>query len=224
MKNLIPEISLHAVITNLLNEAKSDYLQYRENSFLASYFSGLKIDNFDFANEAIAIFAGEDGTNQKLQVYVGFNLQRTDVSPAIHILLPSEQTGDLDTLGVQTSMGGDYSVLGDNATYQDIRANFSRSFSCEYNLMITALSPNQTVLIYHLLRAMLVAVQQNLEAIGLLNIAFSGQDVMLMDEFVPPNVFSRSLRLHFNYAINAPSLEVERFFNKICMNMRSVSS
>jgi hypothetical protein len=224
MENLIPEITLHNQITSLLEEVQKDYEEYGDESALVSFFEGLKIDNFDFANEAIDIFTARGGTNQMLQVFLGFNLNRTDSSPAIHILLPSEQTGNLDALGVQTPNSVGWGVMQENAVYADGRSEFSRSFSCEYNLMITSPSPNQTVLVYHFLRAMLIATQQNLEAIGLINITFSGQDVTLMEEFMPPHIFSRALRIHFDYAVNAKSFQVERFFKKICLNMKSVVS
>lgn len=224
MDNLIPEIVLQKEITRLLEEVKKDYNDYGNSSALVGFFGDSEIDNFNFAREAVDIFTARDGTNQKLQVYIGFNLNRTDASPAIHILLPSEQGGDLDALGVQTPHGMGSEFLEDNSVYTDVRQDFSRSFSCEYNLMITSQSPNQTVLVYHFLRAMLIATQQNLEAEGLVNIKFSGQDVTLMEEFMPPHIFSRALRIHFDYVANAKSFEVERFFKKICLKTKSVSS
>lgn len=223
MNNLIPEITLQKKITELLEEAKMDYNEYGNESALFKFFENLQIDNFNFSQEAVDIFTARDGTNQKLQVYIGFNLQRTDASPAIHILLPSEQTGDLDSLGVQTPNSMGYEFLQENSVYADLREGFSRSFSCEYNLMITAQSPNQTILVYHFLRAMLIATQQNLEACGMVNIKFSGQDVTLMEEFMPPHIFSRALRIHFDYVVNSNSFEVQRFFKKICLKTKSVS-
>lgn len=220
MINIIPEVTLLNILQEALMEVKKDYNENGLNSAIVKYFEGLKIDNFDFVQEAISIFTKDDSTNQRIQVYIGFNLQRTDFSPAIHILLPSESSGRYDSLGVNTVYGLDFQTIEDNSVYSKVREFKSRSFTCDYSLMITAMSSTQVVLIYHFIRSLLIALQQNLEAMGLLNIKFDGQDINLMEEFVPQNVFSRMLKINFDYIVRAPSTEVEVFFNKLCVKFK----
>jgi hypothetical protein len=223
MANIIPEVTLLNYLQKALLEVKKDYNANGQNSAVVKYFEGLKIGNFDFVQEAISIFTKDEVTNQRLQVFIGFNMQRTDTSPAIHILLPNESAGRFDALGVGTAMGMGWQTIEDNAVYSKAREVKSRSFTCDYSLMITAMSSTQVVLIYHFVRSLLISLQQTLEADGLLNIRFEGQDVNLMDEFVPQNIFSRVLKMNFDYIVSAPSTEVEMFFNKLCVSLKKVS-
>lgn len=221
--NIIPEVTILNFLNFALEEAEQDYFQNGNQSAIVQYFKGLKIENFDFVSEAINIFTRDNETNQKLQVYIGFNLQRTEASPAIHILLPNEQSGRYDSLGTQAvGMGMGFQTVEDNAIYSTGRAYKGRSFTCDYNLMITAMSSTQVILIYHFVRALLIGMKQELEASGLLNIVFAGSDINLMDEFVPPHVFSRMIRMTFDYSVSAPSTQLETFYKKLCVKIKSV--
>jgi hypothetical protein len=92
---------------------------------------------------------------------------------------------------------------------------FTRRFQSTYNLVITSDNSNEVILIYHTMRALLMALIPSISIAGLENIAFGGQDVQLYSGLAPKNMYVRAITIALQYETSAPSIFPQPLFSDL---------
>lgn len=209
---ILPEILLKKRIEYLLEYIKTDTLSIavsESDKFLYRLFNGSVIGNYDYYEQATALFTKTDDDPRKIETRMFFDRTRAHC-PTIHITLPSNHPyGD----GIST----DNNYVAPQ--FNDIAGTYSttntRSFVNKYNLIITSDNTFEVLLMFYCLQSLMIADMQNLELNGFRNIKFSAQDLIINDAMMPTNIFMRSLIMDFFFEINIPSLNINTTINDI---------
>lgn len=200
----IPEITIYKLINTFIKLAATDYNDAPGDKSTSILYNIFKTDDNgeqmvmegkdDYYKMAVELFGRTEDKVNQLQLNIGYNLQRAAEYPTIHILLPSENKGRIDTLG--NNQGAD---PGNTMLNGVLSINKTRSKSAVYNLMITSPNIYEVLIIYYFLHAMLLIFDDNSEFKGLRNMNMSGQDLITQSDLSLPNVFHRNLTMQFDY-------------------------
>jgi len=224
---LIPEIILYHNIKSILDFVKNDYNGNTDKTKtilyklcrVDDYGLELKFYNFDYYEQAVKLLVTNQGVtnSRKIEISVGYNLNRKGL-PSIHILLPSETSGEIG-LGmgegyasqdvVPTKEVGGETIPGTTRTYY---TNVSKS---TYSILITSDNSSEVVLLYHLLKNLLFACFPAFELRGIRDPKFGGQDLQFSNELVPPEIFHRNLSIDFFYESVVPSFDVNQLISNV---------
>ena len=206
---IVPEIILYHSLCSLIAYIKKDYesdlsvtktdnilyklLAYDDNGI------SLKMYNFDYYQQAVSLFVSNQQVNvaRKLEVSVGYNTKRMSL-PTIHIMLPSEQDSD-NGIGEGEGYVRDEIIEDKDGNVIKKVSSYTCVFDSSYSLLLTSDNNNEVVLMYHVLKNLLFGCFKALEFRGLRNVKFGGQDLQMNTEFVPPEIYHRSLNLKFFY-------------------------
>lgn len=197
---ILPEVILYNSIKNLLNLVMNDWNTNSDKSqtILSDLFNvddngdTLSIDTYNYYTQAQAILLKDTKSPRKLEIYIGYNLQRLQV-PTIHILMPSESKGNMDTLG---DLPDDPAII--NNPNQEITTKI-KSSSAVYNLMITSDNSSEVLIVYYFLKGIMTMYDFHFELSGLRNFTFSGSDIQFQQDLTPNNIFHRNLSVSFQY-------------------------
>jgi len=223
---LIPELVLQSTVKSLIDLLQSDWLANSDKTKTILYDLFNKDDNgtlmvlnkFNYFDQARDIFIKNNGESRRLQVVLGYNLERMGL-PTVHILLPNESEGDVGIGMGQGYLDPEFDT--DSGTY---KRNFTNVFNSTYNLMITSDNSSEVVLIYHALKNLFTAVFEHFELMGLRNIKFGGADLQFNNELVPPTVFHRNLSVSFFYESSVNELLTNKIINNFIFTGTIISS
>lgn len=220
----IPEFVLFDIVTKALKFLREDYALQTDKSttFLSRVLAGNSIERYDLATQAKQVFIDNDIDNPRfLGVQLMFNMEREGL-PTVHITLPSEQTqtggngigsdeGYLEDIIIEEIVDSD-----DNVTTPYRRNSvYTRRFQSTYNIVITSDNSNEVILIYHTIRALLIALIPSISLSGLENVAFGGQDVQLYAGLANKNMYVRAIAVTLQYETSAPSVFDNKAFKDI---------
>lgn len=206
----IPEIRVHRVISLILESIRDNYksVNNKKDSFLFLILKDQCVDGYDFFEQAVEVIMRSPSDPKELKVRLFFDAERAAL-PTIHINLPSENASD-DGLG--SDEGFNPTVFDDKrSTYQRV---FNRSFQANYQVIFTSANSLETVLLYHVIRAAVIAYLPSLEVLGFKKLKLGGGDLILNPNIVPLTVFVRGFSMHFAYEVAAPQLASERFYKE----------
>lgn len=226
-ENCIPEIVLLNAFKIALNYLRRDSLKTeQQDSFLRSFFSKdmlnsmIKIDKFNFYEQSVEIFKRDETNQRKIEVVLGFNLQRQN-APTIHITFPSEQNSQ-DGIGMDegyvdfdTSFNRSESTFEEGDSYE---RNYTRTFVTTYNAIITSDNSTEVICIYHALRALMIQMYIYFEFAGIRNLKISGGDLALNPDLVPMNLFTRAISFNFMYEVVVPDFVSDEVLNFVEIN------
>lgn len=201
---LIPEIILFNTIKAFVQLITQDYANASDKTqtILNDLFNvdnngnPLQLQNFNYLEQAIALFTRTIEHPRQFQVNIGYNLQRANF-PTVHILLPQEVPGRYDSIGL--SIGEIDTVYHPEANPQYEQETRVTTYRANFDLMITSDNTSEVLLVYYLLKDMFPFASDTLELLGLHNFKLTGQDVQLDAAYAPANIFHRSLRTEFDY-------------------------
>lgn len=201
-KIIIPEIIIAEKLNLLLDWIADEYTTTpdKTNSFLGRSLMGVGYDKANYYEEAVKIFVKRRKKPDQLSVTIGYNSERAAI-PTIHIIIPTEEPGVADGIGFDEGDNPPQIIEGVGVTQ-----NFVRSFSANYSLLITTQSLQETIIIYHVLRAGLIIFFQNIAFDGLMNLKFSGNDITLQQDLIPQNIYHKILSISFFYELNVVNL------------------
>jgi hypothetical protein len=176
----------------------------------------LKIVIFDYYTQSVSILTIGVESVRKLEINIGYNMQRLSV-PTIHILLPNENKGRYNTIG----LGEEQGEYTDNPSVTTIEKN--KTFVANYHLMITSDNSNEVLTIYYWLRAMFIMFSEHVEFEGLHNMDFSGADIQMQQDLTPPGIFHRNLSVSFDFQTNIkikiPTTLITKLKFGVCDNL-----
>lgn len=212
---LVPEIVIYKTVRELAKIMKNDYNSFaagkKQNTILHDLFYGIKLDSFDFYENAVAMFTKENDKRRLLEVTVGYNQGRAEM-PTIHIILPSESP-------VVTPIGGnegyveEYEGLDENDE-EVTSAVFTYESQVTYNLLVTSSNPLEAVLIYNWLKYCFVSIHVHAELMGLRNLKWGGSDLTFDESLLPNSVFHRNFNLTFDYEYSSRSFQTNKIGSK----------
>jgi hypothetical protein len=197
----VPEIILIKTVNQFLDYLTADAESVVDESQSLIYQLFYNDDNGerivlssnDWYVQAKSILLRNSENPRRLEINMGYNLNRIN-SPTIHILLPSQNKGRID------SINQDESELflneGDDETLYNTK---EISFSTMYNLMITSENISEVNIIYYALHYLFVAFHDHFEISGFLNLKCSGQDVNVQNDMVPPNIYHKNFLISFDF-------------------------
>lgn len=203
MSLIVPEITLQNTIQIILNYIRSDWSANTDKTKTVLYkmWNGVTYGRYSFYTEAQTVFLKEKDDPRYLKVRPSFDTQQAEI-PSIFINMPSEQGGPVDGLGIDEGFG-DVTYDDDNLTAQE---NYTRSFSSNYNIVITSDNRNEVIVMYHTLRALLIAFFNHSMFDGLQNPKISGRDLQIHSDIVPKNIFMRALTFSSFYEVTVDKL------------------
>lgn len=217
MSLIIPELIIKNNLETILNFLKEDSVDMSSDSFLKELLEKdefdrtLEFNRFNYLEQARKIFSDsmfdEDG---RPKVYLGYNMSVSKLI-SLHIILPSEQS---DALCIGADEG--YQEYQASKDKKQFTPTFTMNADATYQIIVTSENSSEVVLVYHVLRACLVAINDGLEFQGFRLPRIGGGDLNVQQEsFVPPNIFHRALSLNFKYEINVSALYKRMFAKKI---------
>lgn len=200
----IPELVIKRTTDGVLSRLSDDISRTtasnKTESILYKILGDAKCDKFVYYDQAVSLFRKRTGNVRQIKTKLAYD---GDVSspPLIYITTGSDNF----------NMAGIGRI--DNDISQDGDKRFNRMTYCRFastsNIVIVSDQMEEVLLIYHVLRAMLLAAVDTLSLGGIDNCKMGGADVSLDDELVPKNVFMRAMSLSFEYDVRVPSLIID---------------
>lgn len=197
----IPEILIHRAISGIVNFVKKDLREnIPEETYLYKLLRDSKVGDYNFFKQAGEIFSREKDKVNQLTVKLFFDSKRAEI-PTIHVLLPSESTGQ-NGLGLDLGhVDPDFDDIGGTQT-----PYFTRRFKTNYQIVITSNNSLEVIMLYHILRSAVISSMDALSLAGIQNLSLSGGDLNLHPDIVPATVFVRGFNMSFDYDVSAPAL------------------
>lgn len=208
---LIPEIIIYQALENITRYIRNDLTANEttpENSFLYKLLglddekNPLKVNRYNYFVQAKKIFSNP----QNLSVNIGYNFEVAKII-SFHIILPSEQP---------------YSVaIGEDEGYQTEdtdgvpQLKLCQMFSSTYQIMITSDNSTEVSTVYHIYKALFIALVPHFSLRGLLNPKFSGNDIVFQDEQMPMGIFHKVLNITFDYELVVPQMLVNKLITSV---------
>jgi hypothetical protein len=191
----IPEQKLKSIIDYVLKVVNDDYNTQtdKQKSILYKLFGTQVLKDYNYYNNAVALFVRGVDSARKVECHLFFNRDRAAI-PTVHIGLPSENPGSMDGVGFDAGVNiSEYDVNGDKFKTS------TRSFHAKYNIVCTSNNTFETLLIYNLLKSILIGNIHLFELNGLRNPKFSGGDIMLDDRLMPSEIYARAFFVDVDY-------------------------
>ncbi len=197
---VIPENIFLNYVEGVLNHLYIDIQNSgsAEDTILYGIFGDLEFKRIKYFDHAKKVFDRSNSNPRRISIKLSFD---TDFSspPIVYIT-----TGKDDHK---------YSPIGHYDGSEDLRTNgglinrqiLSTRISGETNIVIVSDNLEEMLIIYHSLRAMLLASIPTLVLSGIQEPNFGGNDVMLNEEMIPKNIFIRTISVRYEYEISVPS-------------------
>lgn len=198
---IIPEIILYDLTKSLLDLLKRDLETNVEekNTIIYQLFTTLNIGEISLFQEAKKLVLRAQDNPRKLSIRYAFDRSRAEI-PTIHIVVPNEQWGGVNSLGAGREPGN-YSFDDNLGQYNQGLGVSSQS---TYSLIITSNNDVEVIIIYNIIKHLLQSEQ--LEFKGLHNPTFGGSDLRPDEMIVPMEIFVKTLNISFFYNSQVPSL------------------
>ncbi len=204
---LLPEQRLKALMDFFLKVITEDYLLllFGDQTFGQG--------GYDYFENAKTLFLKPEDNPRKVECNIFFNRDRQGL-PTIHIALNQDIIGEGNGLGFDPADAVDE----DGETF---RETFTRTYSSRFNIICTSDNTFEVLIMYSVIRALMQGNPGLLDMIGLKNVKFSGQDLILTDYLVPPTIFARGFLLDCLYEVTVPSLQSQStikqaFIESVC--------
>ena len=206
---LIPEIKILEIIETALKVVEVDFngTVDETQTILYRVFGGNQIGKFNFYEQAKEVFLRGNEHPRKIQTRMMFDAQRASL-PTIHISMPSESHGS-DGIGVDEGYEENF-VDSQKGT---VNKTYTRMFDAQYNCIITSDNSLEVLCVYHMVKAVLIGIFDNIEFQGIRNPKLSGQDLQLNSDLVPPHIFVRGVGINCSYEQSVPAIQTESFIN-----------
>ena len=187
---LLPEQRLKALMDFFLESINEGYL---EKLFGNQTFGSGGYNYFDNAKE---IFLRRKDSPRKVVCNLFFNRERQGL-PTIHIALNQDIPGEANGLGMDPQT----EVNAEKGTYTE---NLTRAYSSRFNIICTSDNTFEVLIVYNVIRALMQGNPALLDAAGLYNCKFSGQDLILTDYLMPTTIYARGFMLDCLYDVQVP--------------------
>lgn len=218
---VIPDVVIYDTLNSILDFIRSNYSEAQQNgdvtqSLLYQIFNQLRLERYGFFSQAIELIITSPDNPRHIKVSTAYD-SNSQQYPSVHISLPSESSQvNQDTLGIGE---GDFDpVLNDLDSPTTYRKVFTRHYHATYHIVIVSDNKNEIILLYHFLKACLIASTNHFEFSCLYNLKFGGQDLRL-DSSIPPGIFMRAISMDFDYESQFPDFISTQITNNCLINL-----
>ena len=218
---VIPDLIIYDTLNSILDFIRGNYKQTEQDgdvtqSLLYQIFNQLRLERYGFFNQAVQLIITEPENPKHIKVSTAYD-RNSQQYPSIHISLPSESSQtNQDTLGIGE---GDFDpILDDINSPSTYRKVFTRHYHATYHIIIVSDNKNEIILLYHFLKACLIASTDHFELSCLYNLKFGGQDLRF-DPSIPPGIFMRAISMDFDYESQFPDFIATQITNNCLINL-----
>jgi len=199
---IVPQLLVEDAVRKLLSILRKDLLNKPwQETILYTLWSETDRFGVEYAEEVRDLFSRKEGENSRfIDVRLSFDAERANI-PTIHVTVPTDEEKAPFLGNNQNGYGGE--TLSNGSEYRDM---YSRMFTARVSLVITSDNAHECMLIYETIRALLISIIPVITLGGFENARLSGQDLMLNQDLVPPNIFIRSISLTGDYLIKVPDI------------------
>lgn len=221
---MIPILRIRKFVDLLLEFVETDYTTQidKTNSFLYRTLGDDTSDGYNFYTEAIELFTRTVKDKRKLETRLMFDPDRAQM-PTIHVREPAKNKGKQDAIGY----AGDEYFKVDTRNEQNevigsvVTGTKRKSFSAQYELMITAGSTLELVTIKEVLENALISALESMtlsiNAFDLID--FSSREIIAQNSLIPDPVMMQSIILNIEYVKEGiPNLFSEDLLTTIIFN------
>lgn len=211
----IPELKLKALIDSLLAELIRD-IQDNDtagtpmNSILFEALDGYNLGEFNLYEQARELFLRTEDHSRKIRVGLFFDSQKAH-NPCLHLTLPSEEKGQMDSIGVGEGNEDEYY----NEDTGEVSTFHTRSFNTQFRVVITSDNTMEVVILYHVFKTLFISMLDIVELSGFRKVVLGGNDIQVNSNLVPANIFLRALTLSFNYETSVSKIDKQKLINSI---------
>jgi hypothetical protein len=200
----IPVTKIKKILDALITLIKADYntalnAGHEEESFLYRVLYGNSLGDFDFYEQGVDIFIRTDASARQLLVRMGFDLGISTL-PTIYVHQPNEAMKGVNTIGWGYDTNEFYTNSGGSQTDK-----LFRGFGSVFEYVITSPNVLETVLVYEVLHAALIASVDTFNEY-FNNITFTGKELIAKHESMPDPLFIKSIQLDVDYVKEVPRL------------------
>lgn len=215
----IPILKVKKFVDLLIEFVKTDYEEKTDKtkSFLYRVLSDNTTEGWDFYQNGITLFIRGDEDNRKLETRLMFDRSRAGL-PTIHVREPAKNKGSFDGIG----FFDDEIVINepvDEQTPSTISSTARKTFSSQFDIMITSGNSLECVLIQEVLESAMLASLDTLTIPFFELVDFTSKELMMSDETERNQLFIKSITLNIQYQKDGiPKLYTEENIKKIQFN------
>lgn len=220
----IPILKVKKFIDLLIEFIKTDYESKTDKtkSFLYRVLSDNTSDGWDFYQNGIEIFVRGEDDKRKLETRLMFDRSRAGL-PTIHVREPAKNKGSYDGIG----FFDDQIVINESTGLDDqnqplpstISSTARKTFSSQFDIMITSGNSLECVLIQEVLESAMLASLDTLTIPFFELVDFTSKELMMSDETERNQLFIKSITLNIQYQKDGiPKLYTEDNIKKIQFN------
>lgn len=219
---MIPEIELQRVVDVAISVLREDITQNGgtpSNTILHYLLNGVGTfeSKYNFYTQAVEIFSKDKHKPRFLESRLFFDKERANI-PTIHIMSNSENNNN-NGIGVDQGFRPEFI----NAAGTGQRSVYNRHFDANFSIVITSDNSMETVVIYHVLKAMLVSIIDHIQLAGFIDPQISGRDINISQEVVPNGVFARSIDFKAGYELSVPTSTFDTIITKFISLLNPVT-
>lgn len=220
---MIPDIKLHEVIKMCLVAIRADYAANSgtaANTILYHLLNSTdKMDDsgkYVWLDQAIEIFITRDENHPKyLDSRLFFDRERASI-PTIHVMMSGEQKG-ADGINFDEGFQAEQVINGTQ------RPVFNRQFDINCNIVCTSDNAHETVIIYHVIKSMLIAINRHIQYVGFINPVYGGRDITISQELVPSGIYARAISFSASYELSVPAVVLDTIISTVWIQMGSIN-
>jgi hypothetical protein len=102
-------------------------------------------------------------------------------------------------------IGGNVNAMGPIEFADDTHSDTNvRIYNTSFNITIVSDNSFEAILIYEMVRALLVLLEESISSCGIMNMSISGTDITLNSNLIPQGVYIKSLILRGQYTLEIP--------------------
>lgn len=220
----IPILKVKKFIDLLIEFVKTDYdtKTDKTKSFLYRVLSDNIDEGWDFYQNGVAIFTRDGDDSRQLATRLMFDRSRAGL-PTIHVREPAKNKGSYDGIGflddrivVNESTGVDEQNQPLPST---ISSTARKTFSSQFDIMITSGNSLECVLIQEVLESAMLASLDTLTIPFFELVDFTSKELMMSDETERNQLFIKSITMNIQYQKDGiPKLYTEENIKKIQFN------
>jgi hypothetical protein len=222
----VPEFAIYEMLTRILQYIRDNYTDIvttqglnESKTFLYQLCRSTGFLRLKYYNAAKKVFLAEIDDPRFLEVELIYNMQRMG-PPTIYISHPGEQSGD-NGLGLDQNVGGviQYNTDGDlydpeDETQEEVdyRETYTRRYNATYQLVITSDNPDEVIMLYHILKALITTLQasNHLQIMGLEAITLGGNDITLRAAPDSTNkMFAKAIIMNLQYDTKTIAMDTD---------------
>lgn len=201
---MIPILRIRKFVDLLLEFIETDYTTQtdKNNTFLYRTLGDDTSDGYDFYKEAVELFTRTQKDKRRLETRLMFDPDRAQL-PTIHVREPAKNKGKQDAIGY---MGSEYFKVDTRNDQNEIIGSVvtgtkRKSFSAQYELMITAGSTLELVTIKEVLESALISALESMTlSINSFDlIDFSTREIIAQNSLIPDPIMMQSIVLNIDY-------------------------